>query len=126
MDDNLVTNESFFFYNPTRYDFIDYYGALYPREDNDLHMAFISCGILFDYETGEEITLLRYDENGCVISPIYTNKIYLTDYKLVQIDKKLIKKANIDRANEIIDNYILNKDLESQGKIVKFKGKRLY
>ena len=126
MNDNLITKDSFYIFEITKFDYLDYDGALHAREENVEHKAFIVQGIIFDFETGEEIRFLQTDEMGYVNSQVYSGVPYIISNYAMKLEKEDVTNADIKRANKIVDTYLLNKELKGQGKLVKFKGKRLY
>jgi len=126
MQDISVTRDDFYLYDVTMFDYIDNFGALYIKEPQEQHKAFITYGIIFDFETGEQVNMLYSDEQGNIVSPVYSGLPYLINGKLYKIDKDNITEEDIQRAIGIIDTYLKNKELEKEGKIVKFRGRRLY
>lgn len=127
MNDNSITKNDFYLYEATYFESIDYYGALYTTEEEpEMHRAFIVNGIIFDLDTGQEVKLLSVDENNYVISEVYTCTPYLITGRLFKIHAEEVTDEDMQKANDILDNYFITRKLKSENKIIKFKGKRLY
>ena len=94
MDDNSITVNDFYLYEATYFESIDYYGALWPTQDEpEIHRAFIVNGIIFDLDTGQEVKLLSVDNDGKVISKVYTCTPYLITGRLIKIKAEEVSET---------------------------------